>query len=77
MRKRFCLVAFLGLVVFVGLSAWAQDRKSNEADEKSLQKRADEFVLPFAGFVGLYLLFGFSRILLIAEASSWVLRCAA
>jgi uncharacterized protein (TIGR02246 family) len=47
MGKRFCLVAFLGLVVFVGLSAWAQDRKSNEADEKSLQKRADEFVAAF------------------------------
>jgi uncharacterized protein (TIGR02246 family) len=47
MPKRFCFVGLLGLVVFVGQSAWTADRKNTEAEEKALQKRADEFIAAF------------------------------
>jgi uncharacterized protein (TIGR02246 family) len=40
-------VALLGLVVLVGLSAWAADRKGNETEEKGLRKRAEEFIAAF------------------------------
>ena len=45
MRKLICLSALLGLVVLFGAGTWADDK--NNAEEKALKKRAEEFIAAF------------------------------
>jgi uncharacterized protein (TIGR02246 family) len=47
MRSRLFLLALPCLVLVAGSGAWAEDAKGNPAEEKALQKRAQEFIAAF------------------------------